>query len=672
MLRKLRCSALLCLVAWVATAQVIDPNFNPVILQSGAGFQVLAQEDDKILVITNRANSFLNEFAVKPLFRLQADGSLDNSFDFPDEIKDFPFCMALQSDGKILIGGKFYDGASRYLGSVLRLMPNGTIDPDFEILLDASLNVIDLEVLEDQKIFIAAQAEDPNSSNLIYSLHLKAKDGKSDPNFSSIVFPAGGPAIANIASQSATELLVAGSNLTIGNRTQDVFRLDASGVVDTDFSPIIESVSNIKIKNMVVSGDGSIGILSGDDFNTAIFDREGNVLSRYQVGNEFARIEVANDDYFYILGRKCFLINKDGLRISGPETNTFGSRATIQSNNQMVMVGFFSTVNGQFTPGIVRFQTANGFPSFQTDGSFQAGLYTRGLVRDVLVQEDGKIIIVGKFQRVNDKAISQIARLLPNGQVDDSFNDNLGHVDQEAGKILQLPSGELLIGAQRQGSIFEGKILGLTITNKDGYQAAPVPFPYVAGSSGGNIAYMDMDTKGQVYAGESTAFYINGESSQKLQKYTDFGANLSATDYDATYIDGLVRFSDLTLQKDDKLLLFGAGLRYDGSDSTFVVRALESGERDPSFFINTSGKMSAFAGHATDDNNIFVGGTDYTDTEPEVFLYKLSEDGQIDRDLSSKIERGNLNFPRVQLIEGLPEDKILLHGVFSEYDGNPV
>ncbi|MEM9920924.1 MAG: hypothetical protein AAF990_22685, partial [Bacteroidota bacterium] len=90
------------------------------------------------------------------------------------------------------------------------------------------------------------------------------------------------------------------------------------------------------------------------------------------------------------------------------------------------------------------------------------------------------------------------------------------------------------------------------------------------------------------------------------------------------------------------------------------------------FFINTSGKMSAFAGHATDDNNIFVGGTDYTDTEPEVFLYKLSEDGQIDRDLSSKIERGNLNFPRVQLIEGLPEDKILLHGVFSEYDGNPV
>ena len=59
--------------------------------------------------------------------RLNADGSVDPSF--PDLAAAYSNAVAIQPDGKILIGGTFssYDGYSR--SRVARLLPDGSVDP---------------------------------------------------------------------------------------------------------------------------------------------------------------------------------------------------------------------------------------------------------------------------------------------------------------------------------------------------------------------------------------------------------------------------------------------------------------------------------------------------------------------------------------------------------------
>ena len=49
-----------------------------------------------------------------------------------------------------------------------------------------------------------------------------------------------------------------------------------------------------------------------------------------------------------------------------------------------------------------------------------------GIIHDVTIQPDGKIIIAGDFTRINYVERSRIARLNPNGTVDRSFDPGIG------------------------------------------------------------------------------------------------------------------------------------------------------------------------------------------------------------------------------------------------------
>jgi hypothetical protein len=78
-------------------------------------------------------------------------------------------------------------------------------------------------------------------------------------------------------------------------------------------------------------------------------------------------------------------------------------------------------MNGEDFPGLVRLNEDG-----QIDHSFhcQAGDVQYGrLVMDIAVQEDGRIVICGPFTVVNGVKCQHIARLNPDGSLDDTFKN---------------------------------------------------------------------------------------------------------------------------------------------------------------------------------------------------------------------------------------------------------
>src|ERR1044072_3306896 len=100
------CTAAAFAVPAHAIGQTIDPGFDP-----GTNGRILAialQPDGKILLggdFTTIGNGGTGTGARKRLARLNADGSVDPVFN--PGASDSVFALAVQPDGKILVGGQF-------------------------------------------------------------------------------------------------------------------------------------------------------------------------------------------------------------------------------------------------------------------------------------------------------------------------------------------------------------------------------------------------------------------------------------------------------------------------------------------------------------------------------------------------------------------------------------
>lgn len=97
---------------------------------------MIIQPDDKIIIMgLQQNNTYPNAYWVA---RLLPDGALDPSFS-EDGYLDLSFgtmqdrgtCVALQADGKILVGGT--SGSTAQYFTVARMLNNGSLDPDFGI-----------------------------------------------------------------------------------------------------------------------------------------------------------------------------------------------------------------------------------------------------------------------------------------------------------------------------------------------------------------------------------------------------------------------------------------------------------------------------------------------------------------------------------------------------------
>lgn len=134
------------------SATVVNLNPKTLPLANGTIYAVAIQTDGKIIV--GGAFNAYDGISRNGINRINIDGSLDNSFIQGPAANNTVHAVALQKDGKIIIGGSFtsYDTVDR--NHVARLNIDGTLDETFKSKMGANDIVYSVAVQANGKIMI--------------------------------------------------------------------------------------------------------------------------------------------------------------------------------------------------------------------------------------------------------------------------------------------------------------------------------------------------------------------------------------------------------------------------------------------------------------------------------------------------------------------------------------
>ena len=194
---------------------------------------LVVQPDGRVVIggLFTRVNGTNRNF----IARLNADGSLDTSFDTFVGANNPVYALALQADGRVLVGGLFtlMNGTARNF--IARLNPDGTVDPLFNTGPGADGLVRAIAIQPDGKILIGGDFATYDGTPRTRLARLNA-DGSLDATFN----PGAGAdaSVLTLAIRPSGRILVGGAFATVGGVARSgLAQLTALGAVDGAFSP---------------------------------------------------------------------------------------------------------------------------------------------------------------------------------------------------------------------------------------------------------------------------------------------------------------------------------------------------------------------------------------------------------------------------------------------------
>ena len=106
----------------------------------------------------------------------------------------------------------------------------------------------------------------------------------------------------------------------------------------------------------------------------------------------------------------------------GSSVNGAVNAIAVQSDRKLMIGGSFTSVHGAMRSCLARLNSDGSTdPSFPSDLGLVGKYYSTPVVNCVALQDDGRILIGSAFISTNGIARTNIARLNPDGSVDDSF-----------------------------------------------------------------------------------------------------------------------------------------------------------------------------------------------------------------------------------------------------------
>lgn len=194
----------------------------------------------------------------KSVARFNTDGSLDLSFDpgnGPNGSIESVKAIAAQSDGKVLIGGAFtsYNGTAR--NRIARLNTDGSLDTDFNPGTGFNSRVFSIALQNDGKVLVGGGFSSYNSqSGKQYLVRLNT-NASLDATFAIGTGP--NSSVYTTAVQPDGKILLGGVFSSInGTNRNGRARLLNTGVVDTNFVPV--GVSLLDVRTCAVQPDGKV------------------------------------------------------------------------------------------------------------------------------------------------------------------------------------------------------------------------------------------------------------------------------------------------------------------------------------------------------------------------------------------------------------------------------
>ncbi|NET31229.1 MAG: HYR domain-containing protein [Cyanothece sp. SIO1E1] len=370
-------------------------------------------------------------------------GTLDVTFDpgLGVDVRSV-WALALQPDGKIMIGGDFlsYNGTTR--NGIARVNADGSLDTSFDPGTGIGISLItSIAIQPDGKIFIVGQFTAYNGTPRNRIARLNA-DGSLDTSFD----PGTGAddLIWDIALRPDGKIIIVGNFVSYNGTTKRrIARLNADGSLDNTFNP------------------GGFGVSSGT--TTLALQPDGKII----IGGFFT-------SYNLTPRRNVARVNEDGSLDTSFDPGTGASSglytSAVQPDGKIIIGGQFSFYNGTERRSIARLN-ANG----SLDTSFDPGEGIRGTVYDAAVQPDGKIIIGGAFVEYNETPRSRITRVNADGSLDNTLDTRIGTGD--SGTVWDTaiqPDGKIIIGGFF--SSYDGTPRnGLARLLKEGSACEPTP-----------------------------------------------------------------------------------------------------------------------------------------------------------------------------------------------------
>ena len=211
----------------------LDTTFNPVTHKKGHTMALAALPDGKVLM--GGLFTHVNGVERKYIARLNADGSLDPVFVSPFEGYRGAHCFALQPDGKVLVGGNFERAGGMERFNLARLNADGSVDPTFDTGKGPSSQVEALALQPDGKVLVGGWFACINDIERSGIARLNA-DGSVDLSFN----PGAGADdwVLALDLQKDGKVLVGGTFTHMDSRGCGyVARLNMDGSLDSTFNP---------------------------------------------------------------------------------------------------------------------------------------------------------------------------------------------------------------------------------------------------------------------------------------------------------------------------------------------------------------------------------------------------------------------------------------------------
>ena len=338
-------------------------------------------------IVAGGAFTVANSVTRNRLARLNADGSLDYSFaSQPGGANDAIRALALQSDGRILIGGDFttYDGSSR--NGFARVNLDGTLDWNFDP--GSALNHSAYAVVETftdtnrtvRKILVGGSFTLANGVPRLYLTQFN-DDGSVDLGLNPDNGAGGinGPVWA-IAVQTDHKIVIGGDFLTVnGVAHNHIARLNADGSLDYGFNNP-GSGANDSVRALTIQLDGRILV--------------GGLFTNFNgtVQNSFARLNADG--------------SLDPTFNGGAGTDGAVYAIALQPDNRILLGGAFARCGGVTRNGLTRLN-----PDGSVDATINFGAGCDSYVASLLVQPDDTIVLGGGFTTYDGAPAPYLTRI---------------------------------------------------------------------------------------------------------------------------------------------------------------------------------------------------------------------------------------------------------------------
>ncbi|MBU0568898.1 delta-60 repeat domain-containing protein [bacterium] len=194
---------------------------------------IAVQTDGKILVGGTFATiggyfSIIGGKTRNYIARLNPDGTPDAGFN--PNVNDGIRSVVVQPDGKILIGGGFTKIAGKTRNYIARLNPDGTLDITFDPSPNVNGSIHSIAVQPDGKIFVGGYSPSIAGKKIARLNPDGTLDTTFDPNVNAHF------GIGSILIQPDGKVLIGGHFPTIAGLTRDnITRLNPDGTLDTTF-----------------------------------------------------------------------------------------------------------------------------------------------------------------------------------------------------------------------------------------------------------------------------------------------------------------------------------------------------------------------------------------------------------------------------------------------------